>query len=90
MFGTWRLLSREDVTYDGRRRHPSRSWAAIPWVVPRVGTKIAELMETSIMLVVTIVAARLGDTQNRTKCKIKLCELEQLETRKRASKHTSR
>ena len=28
------------------------------WVVPRVGTRIAELMETPIMLVVTIVAAR--------------------------------
>jgi hypothetical protein len=41
------------------------------------------------MLVVTIVATRLGDTQNGTKCKIKLRELEQLETRKRASKHTS-
>lgn len=28
------------------------------WVVPRVGTRIAELMETPVMLVVTIVAAR--------------------------------
>ena len=28
------------------------------WVVPRVGTRKAELMETPIMLVVTIVAAR--------------------------------
>jgi len=28
------------------------------WVVPRVGTRTAELMETPIMLVVTIVAAR--------------------------------
>ena len=28
------------------------------WVVPRVGTRMAELMETPIMLVVTIVAAR--------------------------------
>ena len=28
------------------------------WFVPRVGTRIAELMETPIMLVVTIVAAR--------------------------------
>lgn len=28
------------------------------WVVPRVGTRLAELMETPIMLVVTIVAAR--------------------------------
>ena len=28
------------------------------WVVPRVGTRIAELMETPIMLVVTILAAR--------------------------------
>jgi hypothetical protein len=28
------------------------------WVVPRVGTRIAELMEAPIMLVVTIVAAR--------------------------------
>jgi hypothetical protein len=30
----------------------------ILWVVPRLGTRTAELMETSIMLVVTIVAAR--------------------------------
>ena len=30
----------------------------ILWVVPRVGTRRAELMETPIMLVVTIVAAR--------------------------------
>ena len=29
------------------------------WVVPRVGTRMAELMETPIMLVVTIVTARL-------------------------------
>ena len=28
------------------------------WIVPRVGTRLAELMETPIMLVVTIVAAR--------------------------------
>jgi hypothetical protein len=28
------------------------------WVVPRFGTRVAELMETPIMLVVTIVAAR--------------------------------
>ena len=28
------------------------------WIVPRVGTRRAELMETPIMLVVTIVAAR--------------------------------
>jgi hypothetical protein len=28
------------------------------WIVPRVGTRTAELMETPIMLVVTIVAAR--------------------------------
>jgi glucose uptake protein GlcU len=28
------------------------------WVVPRVGTRKAELMETPIMLVVTILAAR--------------------------------
>jgi hypothetical protein len=28
------------------------------WVVPRVGTRKAELMETPIMLVITIVAAR--------------------------------
>ena len=28
------------------------------WVVPRFGTRMAELMETPIMLVVTIVAAR--------------------------------
>ena len=28
------------------------------WVVPRVGTRIAELMEAPIMLVVTIVSAR--------------------------------
>ena len=28
------------------------------WVVPRAGTRMAELMETPIMLVVTIVAAR--------------------------------
>lgn len=28
------------------------------WVVPRVGTRVAELMETPIMLAVTIVAAR--------------------------------
>jgi hypothetical protein len=28
------------------------------WVVPRVGTRLAELMETPIMLVVMIVAAR--------------------------------
>jgi hypothetical protein len=28
------------------------------WVVPRVGTRLAELMEAPIMLVVTIVAAR--------------------------------
>ncbi len=28
------------------------------WVVPRVGTKMAELMETPFMLVVTILAAR--------------------------------
>lgn len=28
------------------------------WVVPRVGTRVAELLETPIMLVVTIVAAR--------------------------------
>jgi hypothetical protein len=28
------------------------------WIVPRVGTRMAELMETPIMLVVTIVAAR--------------------------------
>src|SRR5690349_7647726 len=28
------------------------------WVVPRVGTRLAELMEMPIMLVVTIVAAR--------------------------------
>jgi len=28
------------------------------WVVPRVGTRMAELMETPIMLVITIVAAR--------------------------------
>jgi hypothetical protein len=28
------------------------------WVVPHVGTRMAELMETPIMLVVTIVAAR--------------------------------
>jgi hypothetical protein len=27
------------------------------WVVPRVGTRMAELIETPIMLVVTIVAA---------------------------------
>jgi hypothetical protein len=30
----------------------------IVWVVPRFGTRIAELMETPIMLVVTILAAR--------------------------------
>jgi hypothetical protein len=30
----------------------------ILWVVPRFGTRMAELMETPIMLVVTIVAAR--------------------------------
>jgi hypothetical protein len=30
----------------------------ILWVVPRFGTRIAELMETPIMFVVTIVAAR--------------------------------
>jgi hypothetical protein len=30
----------------------------IIWLVPRVGTRIAELMETPIMLVVTILAAR--------------------------------
>ena len=28
------------------------------WVVPRVGTRIAELMETPVMLVVTLVATR--------------------------------
>ena len=28
------------------------------WVVPRVGTRMAELMETPVMLVVTIVTAR--------------------------------
>jgi hypothetical protein len=28
------------------------------WVVPRVGTRLAELMEAPVMLVVTIVAAR--------------------------------
>jgi hypothetical protein len=28
------------------------------WVVPRFGMRVAELMETPIMLVVTIVAAR--------------------------------
>lgn len=28
------------------------------WVVPRVGTRIAELMEAPIMLVVTVLAAR--------------------------------
>ena len=28
------------------------------WVVPRVGTRLAELMEAPIMLVVTIIAAR--------------------------------
>ncbi len=28
------------------------------WVVPRFGTRMAELMETPIMLIVTIVAAR--------------------------------
>jgi len=28
------------------------------WVVPRVGTRMAELMEAPIMLVVTVVAAR--------------------------------
>jgi hypothetical protein len=28
------------------------------WIVPRVGTRLAELMETPIMLVVTIVVAR--------------------------------
>jgi hypothetical protein len=28
------------------------------WIVPRVGTRLAELMETPIMLMVTIVAAR--------------------------------
>ena len=28
------------------------------WVVPRVGTRMAELMEASVMLVVTIMAAR--------------------------------
>jgi hypothetical protein len=28
------------------------------WIVPRVGTRTAELMETPLMLVVTIVAAR--------------------------------
>ena len=28
------------------------------WIVPRVGTRMAELMETPIMLVVTILAAR--------------------------------
>ncbi|RPI50922.1 MAG: hypothetical protein EHM56_10185 [Chloroflexi bacterium] len=33
---------------------PIRIW----WVVPRFGTRMAELMEASIMLVVTIVAAR--------------------------------
>ena len=30
----------------------------ILWVVPRFGTRMAELMETPIMLVVTIIAAR--------------------------------
>lgn len=30
----------------------------ILWLVPRVGTRTAELMETPIMLIVTIVAAR--------------------------------
>jgi len=30
----------------------------ILWVLPRVGTRMAELMETPIMFVVTIVAAR--------------------------------
>jgi hypothetical protein len=30
----------------------------ILWVVPRFGTRVAELMETSIMFVVTILAAR--------------------------------
>jgi len=30
----------------------------ILWIVPRLGTRIAELMETPIMFAVTIVAAR--------------------------------
>ena len=30
----------------------------ILWVVPRFGTRMAELIETPIMLVVTIIAAR--------------------------------
>ena len=30
----------------------------ILWIVPRFGTRIAELMETPIMFVVTILAAR--------------------------------
>jgi len=28
------------------------------WIVPRLGTRMAELMETPIMLVITILAAR--------------------------------